>query len=229
MQGWQPAVISRATDVGDELVQVTLEVPHAVAASFHTPGQYHRVRVDGASPSFFAIASAPGDTAFDYLVKRAPGVASTWLSRKLGDKVEIGPVEGPGFPLRLARGRNLVMIATGSGFGPIRSVLKTIEQERDAYGYVGVLYGARTPSHVAYAAELAGWHALRLDVRPTLSQPTPDWSGLRGRVQAHVPHLQVHDAVVFLCGQREMAAEVTVALEHRGVPPERVFLNYPNG
>lgn len=229
MQGWHPAVISRTTEVGDQLVQVTLEVPHAVASSFHTPGQYHRLRVDGGSPAFYAIASAPGGASFEYLVKRGSAVANAWLAKPLGAHVEVGVAEGPGFPLRLARGRNLVMIATGTGFAPVRSVLKAIEAERDAFGYVGVLYGVRTPSHLAFGAELAAWHAQRLDVHATVTQPTPEWTGLVGRVQAALPHLQVHDAVAFLCGQREMVAEVTVALERRGIPPERVFLNFSNG
>jgi NAD(P)H-flavin reductase len=50
-----------------------------------------------------------------------------------------------------------------------------------------------------------------------------------GRVQEHLDDFVVDDAVAFLCGQHAMVNDVREALAKRGLPPERVYLNYPGG
>jgi CDP-4-dehydro-6-deoxyglucose reductase len=188
------------------------------------PGQYHRVRF-GAEDNHFAIASGPGDQDFSYLIRPHKALGGRWASLPVGAQVEVGLVEGPGFPLRLARDRSLVLVATGTGFAPIRSVLEAIAAERHAYGPVHALVGVHAPHELAWAADAPRWAALGLHVRAVVSRPDASWAGATGHVQAHLERLPIDDAVAFLCGQAEMVETVSEALAVRGLPPERVFLN----
>lgn len=227
MQGWSPAPITRREDVGPEQFLVALSVaPHLVEA-FHAPGQYHRVSVPGAGEAIFAIASTPGTGPFEYLVKRGSPVADAWGRLPVGEAVRVSLPEGPGFPLPLARGRPLLLVATGTGVAPLRSVLGAVVAERRHFGPVHLLYGARSPAHLAFRGEFAVWASMGIVVTPTVTAPAPGWTGAVGRVQQHLAALPVEDAVAFVCGQREMVREVRAALAARGLPPERLFLNTP--
>ncbi|MEW6430616.1 MAG: NAD-binding oxidoreductase [Myxococcota bacterium] len=229
MPGWHRATITTLDDAGPGLVHLSLAVPRDVASKFHTAGQYHRLRASSLEEAVLAIASTPGEAPFEYLVKRAGAGAALLDGAKAGDAVEVTPPEGPGFPLHLARGRNLVLVATGTGFAPIRSVLRAVARERAAFGRVTALYGVTSRAHLAWQAELDAWAAQGLTVLPTLTAADASWTGRVGRVQQHLAELLVDDAVAFLCGQRAMVDEVRDALARRGLPPERVYLNHPGG
>ena len=133
---------------------------------------------------------------------------------------------GPGFPLDRARGRNLLVVGTGTGFAPLRSVLLTLGQERSAFGQVNGGYGVLTPAHLAFGPELSGWAQAGMKIVPTVTTGAPGWTGAVGQVQALLDLLPTGDAVAFLCGQGEMVKEVTDLLGQRGLPPDRVFLNF---
>jgi NAD(P)H-flavin reductase len=225
MQSWLEAPITALEDVGPDLALVSLGVPAAITSSFHTAGQYHRVRAATHAEATFAIASAPGEHPFQYLVRRHGAGAKVLDGAHVGSTLEVTPVEGPGFPVPLAQGRNLLLVGTGAGFAPLRSVLRVVQQHRARFGRVTALYGVYSPAHLAFRAELDAFAKADLAVLPTVEHPDAAWTGRVGRVQAHLDELRVDDAVAFLCGQREMVADVRAALASRGLPADRVFLN----
>jgi NAD(P)H-flavin reductase len=185
------------------------------------------VRVPSGEDATFAIASPPGGSRFEYLVRVNDGVAGAWTSLPTGSRVEVSLPEGPGFPLELARGRNLLLIGTGTGFAPLRSVIDTLRRERASFGQVRGAYGVLTPAHLAFGPELGGWAAEGIHIEPTVTTASPGWTGAVGQVQGLLEGLLLEDAVAFLCGQGEMVKEVTRLLQERGLPSDRVYLNFP--
>jgi len=225
MSSWQAASIIALEDVGPDLTLVSLDVPAAINSSFHTAGQYHRVRAAPQAEATFAIASAPGEHPFQYLVRRHGAGARVLEGAAVGGALEVTPVEGPGFPVPLAQGRNLVLVGTGAGFAPLRSVLRVVLKDRARFGKVTALYGVYSPAHLAFRAEFEAFAQAGTTVLPTVEFPDAAWTGRVGRVQAHLEAVSLDDAVVFVCGQREMVADVKAAFARRGLPEERVFLN----
>ena len=116
MPGWSKATLTQNDVVGPGLHRLSLEVPASVSSGFQVPGQYHRVRVPSGDDAPFAIASAPGAVSFEYLIRESDGVAGQLTALATGSAVKVGAVAGPGFPLERARGRNLLLIGTGTGF-----------------------------------------------------------------------------------------------------------------
>jgi NAD(P)H-flavin reductase len=226
MPGWSKATLTQNDLAGPGLHRLTLEVPAAVASGFHAPGQYHRVRVASGEDATFAIASAPGAARFEYLIRSSDGVAGELTSLPVGSHVRVGVPEGPGFPVERARAHDLLLIGTGTGFSPLRSVVLTILKHRAQYKAVHGAYGVLTPAHLALGAEVAEWKGSDIHITPTVTTPAPGWKGEVGQVQAVVERLPVTNAIAFVCGQNEMIAEVTHLLERRGLPADRVFVNF---
>lgn len=224
MQGWAEATVTQSERLDVDLHRVSMRVSPEVAEAFNAPGQYHWVRLAQLGEAPFAIASAPGGDEFDYLVRRTSPLTLEWTELEPGAPVEVSLPEGRGFPLAEARGRPLWLVATGTGWGPMRAVLAAVLRERDAWGPVRAVYGARSPAQLAWAREFDVLRRAGIEVVPTVTAPNPTWQGAVGRVQQHLA-VPPPGAVAFLCGQAEMMTEVTALLGERGLPPERVFLN----
>jgi len=140
----------------------------------------------------YSIASAPdGSPRFEIAVTRVKGgPASTWLHEIAAGVVL--PFVGPqGFFTRAAEDdAPALMVATGTGVTPIRSMVRAAIAA-GSRAPLWILLGVRHEEDLLYRDELAGLAREHPHVRfeASLSQPRGDWRGRRGYVQTHVPDL----------------------------------------
>ena len=228
MSKWYEAKVSAVHPAADGLTSLELDVGGTPLAGAHRePGQYVGVSLQTVGEGLFAIASAPGsDATFELLIKAGPPLAEALGQLKPGQAVRLTAPTGKGFPVESARGKNLLLFATGSGISAIRSVILFIRRHRRDYGNVRLYFGARTPTAFAYEGELDAWQSEGIEVFRTVSRPRQSgWRGLTGYVQSHLSDLNVDNAIAFLCGQRTMVSDVTNALIARGLRREDIYLN----
>ena len=223
---WYRGTVREVRPAATGCFHFALEVPPEVARGFKVPGQFVRLRPPEIPDGFFAMAQAPDGDRFEFLVKRGTPLASVLEALAPGETLEVSAPEGKGFPLHLARGRDLVLVATGTGLAPMRSVMGAVAADRAAYGRVHLLFGAFTPSHFPWPDEHARWKAAGIEVRCITSDPSPGWTGELGFVQKLVATVPLADSVAFLVGQREMVAEVRGLLTSRGLAADHVHLNF---
>ena len=106
--------------------------------------------------------------------------------------------------------RDTIFIATGTGIAPFRSMLHWLmaDDARHEDKQLWLVFGSRTEQDIYYHREflrLASEHG-NFHYLPTLSRGAPDWQGLRGYVQEHVPvivagHTDMH---AYICGLDKM-------------------------
>jgi sulfhydrogenase subunit gamma (sulfur reductase) len=230
MTEWYPATLVARSPAADGLTDLTLDLAATPLTGTHRrPGQYVHLRLAGHEEGLFAIASPPGALRWDLLVKAGSPLTDALIHLPLGQKIEVSPPTGPGFPLEQARGKDLLLFATGSGISPIRSVIESIRDERAAYGRVTLYFGARTPGAFAYSRDLEAWERSNIRVVRTVSQPgASGWQGLTGYVQAHLAEepLLTPGMLAFVCGQQEMVQGVMAALRERGLPGSAIYQNF---
>lgn len=220
-----PAVVRNRKELANGLFTFSLDPPAAVRGTFHTPGQYHRLAVEGVGESYFAMASAPTASLFDYLARAGSSVADALID---GAEVTVTAIVGPGFPLQAARGYDVLLVATGTGIAPIRSVIETLLPQRSSFGRVQLVYGARTQSELAFSAEFESWSRAGIGLHLTLSAGHAAWSGEVGRVQQRLTALELAPGrtFAFLCGQNAMELEVTERLQSLGLATQHICVNH---
>ena len=196
------------------------------------PGQVAALRVGGAAERsfYFAFASAPEDEELEFLVKRAGGDGGqAFYHLGEGDPVELTSVVGHGFPLDAHRGKDLIMIAMGTGVAPLRSTLRHALSRADDFGQLVVLYGARTPDDFCYRDETETWQAAGVELRQVVSKPDGyEWAGSTGYVQSLLDHVLpgLTEPVALVCGSPEMITHTRARLQEMGLAPEAILTNY---
>lgn len=224
-----PATVLAATDETRRLRLLSIRVPPEVAASHRIPGQFLRARAAPNTPeAYFAIANPPGDDHFDLLIGRGGTVADVLADLQIGGRLEISRATGPGFPLAGCTGRNLLLLATGSGIAPIHAVLLAIAANREQYGEIHLFFGARSRHDFAYTRELNALAAAsQLRIHRVVSRALDREDRLVGYVQEHFPSELPPPAetVAFLAGRPEMVEAATRMLIGAGVPADRIHQN----
>jgi len=173
----------------------------------------------------YSIASAPGEgNRFELCLNRVDGGAFTPHLFELspGEVVEMPPPLGT-FTLRQPL-RDSLLVATGTGIAPFRSMLKA-ELKTDSPPFT-LLFGVRHESHLLYREEFESMARRFPQFRfwPTLTQPGAAWSGRKGRVQAHLAEAigGRTDIDIYLCGLRPMVDEVRQLLKSMGFDRKQI-------
>ncbi|PIN07492.1 NADH-cytochrome b-5 reductase [Handroanthus impetiginosus] len=239
---WTPAPLVKVSPAAEFLFNITIDVSETpeLAASYTKAGQYLQLRLQDpdTKPSFLAIASPPSVTAskgvFEFLVKSAAGSTAELLcGLQKGDFVELTAAMGKGFDIDQISPpesyQTVLIFATGSGISAIRSLIEG-GFSADKRSDVRLYYGARNLSRMAYQERFKEWESSGVDIVPVLSRPEDSWTGERGYVQAAFARDKgiscPQSTGVVLCGQKQMAEEVTSLVVADGVSTEKILKNF---
>lgn len=175
----------------------------------------------------------------DLLIKLylpTPALAGGKMTTAL-DKIEIGmevEFKGPIGKLEyLGRGEvtisgvrrkvsSFVMICGGSGVTPIFQVFRAVMQDSEDTTFCTVLDGNRQEEDILCREELDGLSALKRDgcrVIYTLTSPSADWTGQRGRISESLLLAEAspaEDRIALICGPGAMESFVRETLKKIG-------------
>ncbi len=173
----------------------------------------------------YSIASAPRlSHAIELLIERIPsGVVSGYLTDlSVGDELRFFASAGE-FIIKDDIQKStapLVMIATGSGLAPLRSILLDQLRTKETTRQIELYIGMRHATDLFWLDQFEELHSNfpNFSYHISLSQAPQDWRLCKGRV---TDCLQVHalpeDAQYYLCGNPHMIEDVSTVLKSRGV------------
>jgi CDP-4-dehydro-6-deoxyglucose reductase len=213
------AVLKAITALNDDVIHLRLAIPGAGPLDF-LPGQYLKVHLADGSTRNFSMASRPGAEVLDFHVRRIPGGRFTdFMLGELrpGDALDVELPHG-NFFYRGADYRPLLMVATGTGLAPIKSILESLHDDPDCPP-VSLYWGARTRADLYLHDQIAAWGERLCDFRyvPVLSRADASWSGRRGHVQQAVcaDHPDLSEHAIYLCGSPLMITDASRAFAAR--------------
>jgi NAD(P)H-flavin reductase/hemoglobin-like flavoprotein len=177
----------------------------------------------------YSPANAPNaDGTLELHVKAVPGgqVSNALVNSVMpGDVLKLGLPVGTRLTLDGDTGRNLVLLAGGTGLAPLRAVVEELAAT-DNPRRVALFVGARTgPDLYDLAALDQMQQALPwLTVVPVLSHD-PYYEGQRGTVgEVALRHEGWLDSEVYVCGPEAMQSDCLTRLVAAGIPVERIHV-----
>lgn len=231
-----PARVARVETLNAGLAKVWLKLPRAESFVFRA-GQYLDVLLGDGERRSYSIASPPHDDEFLELHLRRPragGLAAAFYDRLApGVLLEI---EGPRGRFRYSPSdagrhlRPLVLVAGGTGFAPMKSILRHVLDGGSSRALV-LYWGARRREELydhGWLTECASRHPT-LRYVPVVSDE-PAATGVRTglvheAVTADLP--ESPDVDVYAAGPPPMLDALRIALAARGLAPEHFHADLP--
>lgn len=219
----------RVSRVRREMADVaTLELTAPSPFAF-LAGQFNMLYMFGLGEVAISLS---GDPAEDHRIAhtvRAVGAVSRAITRlRRNDVIGMRGPYGSYWPAAESEGSDLIIVAGGLGLAPLRPLIYHVLAERERYGRVVVLYGARGPADILYRRELEAWRTrLDVDITVTVDHATADWRGNVGVVPALIPRTPIDPdhAMAMVCGPEIMMRFTIDALQQRGLAMDRIFVS----
>ncbi len=228
-----PVRVSALERASADVMVVTLQLPANDTFKYHA-GQYVEFLLRDGSRRSYSMASAPHLQAdkpmMELHIRHMPGGKFTDHVFGGMKEKEILRIEGPygSFFLREDSDKPIVLLASGTGFAPIKAILQHM-QHQGITRPVALYWGGRRPADLYQSAWLEAQCAAMPNLRyvPVVSnaQPEDQWTGRTGFVHQAVlqdtPDLSGHQ--VYACGAPVVVASAQRDYIAAGLPEEEFF------
>lgn len=207
--------------------RVVLDDAEAMRNFTYEPGQVGQLSLFGVGESTFVINSPP--TRKEYLqfsVMKAGEITTALHNLKTGDKAGVRGPFGNAFPHAEMKGKNIVFVGGGIGMAPLRTLLLYMFDNRDDFGKISLLYGARSPQDMAFSYEIEEWRAQKdTEVVLTIDREAAGWTEKVGLIPNVLLEMNpsTENTVAITCGPPIMIKFTLMALDKLGFKPERII------
>jgi len=192
-------------------------------------GQFNMLYMFGVGEVPISISGDPTKPQTLVHTVRAVGTATQAICKlKRGDVLGVRGPFGNHWPVKEAVGSDVVIVAGGIGLAPLRPVIYYLLSNREKYGRLALVYGARTLQDLLYKPELEKWRGqFDLEVEVTVDTAATSYRGNVGVVTTLIPgvHFDPLHTLAMVCGPEVMMRFTLRELEARDVRPESIFMS----
>jgi NAD(P)H-flavin reductase len=193
------------------------------------PGQFNMLYVFGVGESAISLSGNPARSDRLLHTVRGVGPVSRGINRlSKGASVGVRGPFGAGWPLEVAAGADVLLIAGGLGLAPLRPALYRLLATRSRYGRITLLYGTRSPGDVLFRRDLAQWHGLEdIDVEVTVDHAVGGWHGHVGVVTTLISRssFDASSGVAMICGPEVMMRFAIAACRDTGLDDAAIYVS----
>jgi len=193
------------------------------------PGQFLMLQVPGYGEVPISISGSTSNSEMiELCIRRAGHVTSVLFQAKEGAKVSVRGPFGSSFPMEEMKGRNVILVAGGLGIAPLRAPLSWINEHRDKYGDVHLLYGSKEPSQMLFTYQFEEWKTVsHIDLHTIVEIAEPGWEGKTGMITELFNDISIDPANTYaiVCGPPVMFKFVCTHLDKLGIPMNRMFVS----
>jgi ferredoxin-NADP reductase/MOSC domain-containing protein YiiM len=244
-RGWRAFLVDQIVEEAPQIRSFYLRAADGKPLCRPRPGQYVSVRMaaeagPGITRTWSLSSYAHEMSRYRLTVRRQTGAGSNWLHQaEVGAQVLLRAPAGD-FALDLGSFRPVVLVAAGIGITPLLAMLHAHVGRVPTAAPIYLIYGARTPSELAFRAELNALAEAHPNLRITYvySQWKPDERPptrvtpellIESLADLHVMlgerriPLPWFENDTYICGPGDFCQALKAALTERGANPDHVF------
>jgi NAD(P)H-flavin reductase len=192
------------------------------------PGQFNMVGYPGVGEAPISFSGLSDRGVITHTVRTAGMVTGFMSEMKRGAEIFIRGPYGKGWPMERARGADLIIAAGGLGLAPLRPVIHEVLRDRQAYGEVFILYGARDETCLLFSNEFDTWHK-SFPFYITVDELVTDrpWNHHTGLITSLLDMVKTDPGktAAFICGPEIMMRFLCKGMIMKGVRSSSLFVS----
>lgn len=191
------------------------------------PGQFFEVSIPKFGEAPISV-SGIGENTIDFTIRRVGKVTDELFENYEGSRLFIRGPYGNGFELDHYRGKELVIVAGGTGLSPVKGVVDYFARNTGETAGTTLIAGFKSPDDILFREDFAFWEK-RIHVIQTVDAAPGNYSGPVGMVTKYIPELKIKDIknTVFICvGPPVMIKFTVMEFLKLGALEEAIWVSY---
>jgi NAD(P)H-flavin reductase len=192
------------------------------------PGQFNMLYAFGVGEVPISISGQTEKSGnLIHTIRNVGTVTAALADLKKGHTLGLRGPFGSSWPIEACKKKDVVVIAGGIGLAPLRPAIYALLKEREKFGEIAVLYGARQPKDLLFTNEFENWRGkYGVQVKVTVDSADREWKGNVGVVTTLIPRVSfdpVH-TVAMICGPEIMMKFSVLALKQAGMSEKNIYI-----
>lgn len=190
------------------------------------PGQFFEVSLPKFGEAPISV-SGIGDGTVDLTIRKVGKVTDEIFTNYVGDKLFLRGPYGNGFDVKDYEGKEVTIVAGGTGLSPVRGVVNYFANNIDKCENFNLICGFKSPNDVLFKADLKEWEK-SINLILTVDKADEGYTGKTGLVTTFIPELEIKDVknTAFVVVGPPIMMKFTVAeILKRGVPEENIWIS----
>lgn len=191
------------------------------------PGQFFEVSIPKYGEAPISV-SGIGDGFVDLTIRRVGKVTNEVFERYVGDSLLMRGPYGNGFDVEGYKGKELVIIAGGTGVSPVRGVISYFAEHDTECKDMTLITGFKSVKDILFKGDFPYWRE-KMNVILTLDSGEETEEHKIGLVTKYIPDLKLQDvskAVAIVVGPPAMMRFSVKGLLERGFKEENIWISH---
>lgn len=211
-----------------EIIQHT-EIEYTFRMAFDgevKPGQFFEVSLPKYGEAPISV-SGISDHSVDLTIRKVGQVTTEIFEHGVGQKLLMRGPYGNGFDLDLYRGKELVVIAGGTGVSPVRGIIDHFARNISECKSLTAVTGFKSAKDILFKDDFTEWEKTA-SIILTIDQEEEGYSGNVGLVTKYIPDIEFKDMEnieAIVVGPPPMMRFATAGLLERGLKEEQIWVS----
>jgi anaerobic sulfite reductase subunit B len=190
-------------------------------------GQFLQVSLPGFGEAPISISDAD-DTTLTMTIRKVGQLTNEIFNKTVGDFLFVRGPYGNGFNVNNFKGKDLIVIAGGTGLAPVRGFIRYFATHSSFAQSVAVIAGFKSSADILFKSDLAEWDK-SISLIATVDKGDGSWNGYTGLVTQYIPTItsvKNPNALAVVVGPPMMMKFATLALIEQGMRPEQITVSF---
>lgn len=155
------------------------------------PGQFFEVSIPKYGEAPISV-SGIGENFVDLTIRRVGKVTNEVFENYKGDKLLLRGSYGNGFNIDDYKGKDIIIIAGGTGLSPVRGVVNYFAEHKEERGNMTLICGFKSPKDVLFKEDLKVWDSL-INLIVTVDNADGEEGYKEGLVTKYIPDIKISE------------------------------------
>lgn len=190
------------------------------------PGQFFEVSIPKYGEAPISV-SGIGEDYIDLTIRKVGKVTNEIFENYEGDTLFMRGPYGNGFDLNNYKGKELVVVAGGTGLSPVRGVVDYFAKNKEESKGATLITGFKSPKDMLFKEDLKRWEET-MNVIVTVDSADEGYEGHTGLVTKFIPDLEIKDmdnVQVIVVGPPMMMKFTVLEFLKRGLKEENIWIS----